>query len=74
MFLSAAMMLDWLGERHDDAGSAGRQPPSSRARSNRPMPMARWCPSNTGGTAGTRTIADRVHAALTGSVPTGSTA
>ncbi len=65
MFLSAAMMLEWLGERHGvaEAGGAGRL---VRAAVDRAFVRGTLLTCELGGTAGTQAVTRAVLAALDG--------
>ena len=63
MFLSAAMMLDWLGERHDDSACQAAAARLTRA-VERAFADGTLVPTEHGGSAGTAAIAERVASAL----------
>ena len=63
MLLSGAMMLDWLGDRHDNAGCKKAAVLLDRAVAEAFAP-GDLVSSENGGTAGTATITARVRAAL----------
>jgi 3-isopropylmalate dehydrogenase len=60
MFLSAAMMLEWLGERHG-ADACSRAAVALTQAVERAFADGSLVPVEYGGTAGTQEIADRVH-------------
>jgi len=63
MFLSGAMMLDWLGDQHDNAGcrTAGTRLTTAV---DRAFADGTLVPTEHGGAAGTAAITDRVQAML----------
>jgi len=65
MFLSAAMMLDWLGERFAVDACARAASAVTRA-VEQAFADGSLVPTEVGGTAGTREISDRVHRLLAG--------
>ena len=68
MFLSAAMMLDWLGEQHD-LPAFGAAAGLLRNAVERAFADGDLLPMEFGGNAGTKEITDRVSAALTAQEP-----
>jgi len=63
MFLSAAMMLDWLGDRHGNVACSRAALELTQA-VERAFADGSLIPVEYGGTAGTQTIADRVQRQL----------
>ena len=63
MFLSAAMMLEWLGDRHG-ADACSRAAVALTQAVERAFAAGSLVPVEYGGTAGTQEIADRVHRQL----------
>ena len=63
MFLSAAMMLDWLGDRFADAACTRAASALTHA-VEQAFADGSLVPTEFGGTAGTQQIAERVHLAL----------
>ena len=63
MFLSAAMMLDWLGERHDVSSCQAAAGMLTGA-VERAFADGTLVPTEHGGSAGTAAITERVAAAL----------
>jgi 3-isopropylmalate dehydrogenase len=63
MFLSAAMMLDWLGDRHASRACSRAGLELTQA-VERAFADGSLVPVEYGGTAGTQTITDRVHRQL----------
>jgi 3-isopropylmalate dehydrogenase len=63
MFLSAAMMLDWLGERHEVA-ACGRAAGEIRAAVRAAFATGAISPTESGGQDGTASIVDAIYRAL----------
>jgi 3-isopropylmalate dehydrogenase len=65
MFLSAAMMLEWLGDKHD-VEACSRAATALTLAVERAFADGTLVPTECGGTAGTHEITDRVRRALEG--------